>query len=239
MRSSFKDTLQESRPRRSIRSYIIREGRLTTGQQQALDRLLPEFGLSVGHFPDKSFQPAAIFGRELPITMEIGFGDGEALLEMAKNNPDHGFIGLEVHRPGVGHLLLEAEKRSLTNIRVFNDDAVDVLNSAIGDQIIDKVCLFFPDPWPKKKHNKRRILQSDFLDQVVRVLKIGGEFHFASDWQPYAEEALEKLNSTLGLKNRAADGLYSERPTDRPKTKFEKRGLKLGHGVWDIRMIKL
>jgi tRNA (guanine-N7-)-methyltransferase len=158
---------------------------------------------------------------------------------VAKKNPDNGFIGVEVHRPGVGHLLLEAEKRTLANVRVFNDDAVDVLSSAIGDQTIDKICLFFPDPWPKKKHNKRRILQSDFLDQVIRVLKVGGEFHFASDWQPYAEEALQKLNSISRLQNLAEDSLYSERPSDRPMTKFERRGLKLGHGVWDIRMIKL
>jgi tRNA (guanine-N7-)-methyltransferase len=239
MTSTTKDTLQESRPHRSVRSFIIREGRLTRGQQQALDRLLPEFGLSVDQFPDQSFQPAAIFGQEMKITMEIGFGDGEALLEVAKNNPENGFIGVEVHRPGVGHLLLEAEKRALTNIRVFNDDAVEVLNSAIGDQTIDKLCLYFPDPWPKKKHNKRRILQADFVEQVIRVLKLGGEFHFASDWQPYAVEALEKLNSTAGLKNLTKDNLYSERPSDRPMTKFEKRGLKLGHGVWDIRMIKL
>jgi len=239
MTSIFKDTLPESRPHRSIRSFIIREGRLTRGQQQALDRLLPEFGLSVDQFPDNSFRPAEIFGRKIAITMEIGFGDGEALLDVAKKNPDNGFIGVEVHRPGVGHLLLEAEKRTLANVRVFNDDAVDVLSSAIGDQTIDKICLFFPDPWPKKKHNKRRILQSDFLDQVIRVLKVGGEFHFASDWQPYAEEALQKLNSISRLQNLAEDSLYSERPSDRPMTKFERRGLKLGHGVWDIRMIKL
>jgi tRNA (guanine-N7-)-methyltransferase len=239
MTSISKDTLPESRPHRSIRSFIIREGRLTRGQQQALDRLLPEFGLSVDQFPDNSFRPAEIFGRKIAITMEIGFGDGEALLDVAKKNPDNGFIGVEVHRPGVGHLLLEAEKRTLANVRVFNDDAVDVLSSAIGDQTIDKICLFFPDPWPKKKHNKRRILQSDFLDQVIRVLKVGGEFHFASDWQPYAEEALQKLNSISRLQNLAEDSLYSERPSDRPMTKFERRGLKLGHGVWDIRMIKL
>ena len=239
MTSISKDTLPESRPHRSIRSFIIREGRLTRGQQQALDRLLPEFGLSVDQFPDNSFRPAEIFGRKIAITMEIGFGDGEALLDLAKKNPDNGFIGVEVHRPGVGHLLLEAEKRTLANVRVFNDDAVDVLSSAIGDQTIDKICLFFPDPWPKKKHNKRRILQSDFLDQVIRVLKVGGEFHFASDWQPYAEQALEKLNSISRLQNLAEDSLYSERPSDRPMTKFERRGLKLGHGVWDIRMIKL
>ena len=201
--------------------------------------MLPVFGLSMDQFPDKSFQSAEVFGRELQVTMEIGFGDGEALLEVAENNADKGFIGVEVHRPGVGHLLLEAEKRQLTNIRVFNEDAVEVLNSAIGDQSIDKICLFFPDPWPKKKHNKRRILQIDFLDQVIRVLKSGGEFHFATDWQPYAEEALEKLNTTPGLENLAMDNLFSERPSDRPMTKFEKRGLKLGHGVWDIRMIKL
>jgi tRNA (guanine-N7-)-methyltransferase len=134
--------------------------------------------------------------------------------------------------------LLEADKRNLENIRVFNEDAVEVLQSSIGKNSVDKICLFFPDPWPKKKHNKRRILQSDFLVEVIRVLKPGGLFHFASDWETYAVEALDKLNETIGLTNLSATQTFSERPNERPLTKFEKRGLKLGHGVWDILMQK-
>jgi tRNA (guanine-N7-)-methyltransferase len=229
---------ESERPRRPIRSFTIREGRLTRGQQLAIDTLLPRSGLKISHFAERPLDPKVVFDRLANLTIEIGFGDGEALLEVAGKNPQNDFIGIEVHRPGVGHLLLEADKRKLENIRVFNEDAVEVLQSSIGENSVDKICLFFPDPWPKKKHNKRRILQSDFLVEVIRVLKPGGLFHFASDWEPYADEALDKLNETVGLTNLSATQSFSERPNERPLTKFEKRGLKLGHGVWDILMQK-
>lgn len=223
---------------RSVRSYIIREGRLTPGQQRAIDTLLPVWGIDKQDCKDRSFESANYFENEKNLILEIGFGNGQALLEMAENNPLSNYIGIDVHRPGVGHLLLGLEKHDLKNVRVFCDDAVEVLDRVMPDGVVDKVCLFFPDPWPKKKHHKRRILQADFTDEIVRVLKSGGLFHFASDWQEYAEQALESLSDNPALVNLAGAGQYSPRPEDRTLTKFENRGIKLGHGVWDILMQK-
>ena len=215
---------------RRIRSFVRREGRLTPGQQKALDTLWPKYGLSIEH--ELSF--AACFGRSAPVTLEIGFGNGASLAEMAANEPDSDFIGIEVHRPGVGHLLRTLEACGLGNVRVFCHDAVEILERNIPDACLHRVLLFFPDPWPKQKHRKRRIVQPAFAALVARKLKSGGHFHLATDWQPYAEHMLEVMESAQDFINCSGNGHYSDRPDYRPVTKFEKRGRKLGHAVWDL-----
>ena len=223
---------------RPIRSYVLREGRLTSGQRRALDELWPVYGIAL---PAADGEPASLrqaFGRDAPTRLEIGFGDGGALLEMAEKNPHCNFIGAEVHRPGVGRLLLQLEARQLANVRVFCDDGIRVLSGAIATHALDAVYLYFPDPWPKKKHHKRRIVQPAFIQLVSDRLATGGYFHFATDWQPCAEQALERLEQSGHFENCAGAGHFSPRPDDRPLTKFERRGQKLGHQVWDIVMRK-
>lgn len=219
---------------RKIRSFIRRQGRLTTGQQQAITDYWDTYCLA----PDKSCNFAEIFGRTAPVILEIGFGNGESLAAIAAANPQNDYIGIEVHRPGVGHLLLLLEQRGLTNVRIFCHDAVEILEHWLPDASLSGVHLFFPDPWPKKRHHKRRIVQPAFLESVTAKLIEGGYFHCATDWQNYAEHMLTVLSSAPGLCNRAADGGYSERPAYRPLTKFEQRGLRLGHGVWDLIFLK-
>jgi tRNA (guanine-N7-)-methyltransferase len=215
---------------RRIRSFVRREGRLTPGQQKALDKLWPVFGLP---FED-ALDIAGIFGRAAPVTLEIGFGNGASLAEMASKDPACDFIGIEVHRPGVGRLLMEIEERQLGNVRIYCHDAVDVLQQKIPDAALDRVLLFFPDPWPKKKHHKRRIVQPALVSLIARKLKRGGCLHMATDWQPYAEHMLEVMESSSEFQNAKGKGQYSDRPEYRPVTKFEKRGQRLGHGVWDL-----
>lgn len=229
---------QEHRQLKSIRSFIIRGGRLTRGQQIALDKNWPEFGLEIAAYQDEKLQFDKVFELLAPTILEIGFGDGEALLEVAKNNPDKNYLGIEVHRPGVGHLLMELDKQGLNNVRIFCEDAVEVISLCIEDNSLERICLFFPDPWPKKKHHKRRLIQVDFVAMVAKKLTPGGVFHFATDWQEYAEVANEKIEASGCFKNVAGAGMFSPRPDDRPLTKFEKRGQRLGHGVWDIVMEK-
>ena len=166
--------------------------------------------------------------------LEIGFGNGEALATMAGEDPATDFIGIEVHRPGVGHLLLELERRELDNVRVVCDDAVQFIGRCLPGCSLDRVLLFFPDPWPKKKHHKRRLVQPDFVALVARKLKTGGHFDMATDWQPYAEHVLRVMETSQDFINCSGDGRYSQRPDYRPVTKFEKRGRKLGHAVWDL-----
>lgn len=228
----------QSKPLRPIRSFVIREGRMTAGQKRALDELWGQYGLNVGDFEGNALDLDCVFGRPAKTFLEIGFGDGGALLEMAKANPGQNFIGVEVHRPGVGKLLLDVEREGLLNVRVFQEDGNDVLARAIKGDSLDGVNLFFPDPWHKKRHHKRRILQPGFLELVVEKLRPQGHFHFASDWEPYAQEALMLLGDTPGLANCAGQGQFCKRPTSRPLTKFERRGHRLGHGVWDIIMEK-
>ena len=215
---------------RRIRSFVRREGRLTAGQQRALETLWPKYGLSTEH----ELKPAELFGRSAPVTLEIGFGNGASLTEMAANEPDSDFIGIEVHRPGVGHLLRKLEERGLDNVRVFCHDAVEILEQNIADGCLHRVLLFFPDPWPKKKHHKRRIVQPAFVALVARKLKAGGHFHLATDWQRYAEHMLEVMEASQDFINCGEKGRYSDRPDYRPVTKFEKRGQRLGHAVWDL-----
>jgi len=215
---------------RRIRSFVRRQGRLTPGQRRALESLWSKYGLSVEH----ELKPAELFGRSAPVILEIGFGNGASLAEMAANEPGSDFIGIEVHRPGVGHLLRKLEERGLGNVRVLCHDAVEILEQKIADGCLHRVLLFFPDPWPKKKHHKRRLVQPEFVALVARKLKTGGHFHMATDWPPYAEHMLEVMESSQDFINCRGKGQYSDRPAYRPVTKFEKRGQRLGHAVWDL-----
>lgn len=217
--------------RRAIKSFVLRQGRLTEGQQRALDSLWPKYGLTLD---SGALDYSAVFGNENPVWLEIGFGMGKSLAAMAEQLPERNFIGIEVHRPGVGALLNEVANTHLTNIRIFNHDAIEVLNQCIPDHSLDGLMLFFPDPWPKKKHHKRRIVQTEFAQLVWRKLKTGGVFHMATDWQNYAEHMMEVMSAQANYKNCAGEGNYTPRPESRPMTKFEVRGERLGHGVWDL-----
>lgn len=221
---------------KAIRSYVIRGGRITEGQKKAFDKAWPSYGLSLF---DGMFKPAALFGRSAPLVLEVGFGMGDSLLAMAQAEPDKDFIGIEVHPPGVGRLINNAEKEGLTNLRVFMADAVDVFEDCIPDACVDRFQLYFPDPWHKKKHNKRRIVQSEFVQMVRRKLTLGGVCHLATDWEPYAEHMMEVMSLAEGYTNEAGEYHYSPRPDYRPLTKFEHRGQRLGHGVWDLRFKRI
>jgi tRNA (guanine-N7-)-methyltransferase len=216
---------------RKIRSFVLREGRLTKGQQNALDNHWPTFGLN---YQDASLNLIEVFGRDAPVVLEIGFGMGKSLVEMALNAPDKNFIGIEVHKPGVGACLGDAAAADLKNLRLFEHDAVEVLNDTIADNSLSTVQLFFPDPWHKKRHHKRRIVQSEFVQLLRQKLQIGGVFHMATDWQNYAEHMLDIMRCAEGFTNLSATDDYVERPEQRPLTKFEQRGQRLGHGVWDL-----
>jgi tRNA (guanine-N7-)-methyltransferase len=216
-------------PRR-IRSFVLRQGRITASQKQALENLWPRYGLD----PDAPFDPAAVFGRKAPLTLEIGFGNGESLAAMAQSLPEEDFIGAEVHPPGVGHLLIELERLGLKNVRVFRTDAVELLEKRIPEASLARILVFFPDPWHKKRHHKRRLITPEFARLASSRLAPGGVFHAATDWEDYAMQMLEVLNGCDLLVNRAPDGRFSERPPYRSLTKFENRGQRLGHGVWDL-----
>jgi tRNA (guanine-N7-)-methyltransferase len=209
---------------------VRREGRITRAQEQALERLWPRYGLEAGAPLDLD----ACFGRHAPRTLEIGFGNGASLAGMAGQEPAADFLGIEVHRPGVGHLLLAIAERELGNVRVICADAVQVLKDCLPDAALDRVLLFFPDPWPKKRHHKRRIVQPDFVELLARKLRPGGILHLATDWAHYAQHMLEVMADAASFRNRAGPGNYSPRPDYRPVTRFEQRGLRLGHGVRDL-----
>ena len=217
--------------KRSIRSFVVRGGRMTQGQRNAFERWWPEYGLSLHN---GALDSAEAFGRSAPLVLEIGFGMGDSLLAMAGAEPDKDFIGIDVHPPGAGRLVNNAGKRQLANLRCYLADANDVLEDCIADRSLARVQLYFPDPWHKKKHHKRRILQSSFAQQIRRKLALGGVFHMATDWQNYAGHMLEVMEAAEGYRNAAGAGQYSPRPEFRPITKFEKRGERLGHGVWDL-----
>jgi tRNA (guanine-N7-)-methyltransferase len=216
---------------RRIRSFVRREGRLTRGQDRALQELWPVMGVE---FRDEMLDLAKLFGREAPVVLEIGFGMGKSLVEMAAAAPETNFIGIEVHRPGVGACLTSAQEAGITNLRLFCHDAVEVLGQMIPDQSIDTLQLFFPDPWHKSRHHKRRIVQPAFVQMLRPKLKVGGVFHMATDWENYAEHMVEVMNAAEGFANTVTDGVYALRPDSRPLTKFEQRGHRLGHGVWDL-----
>lgn len=216
---------------RRIRSFVLRDGRITVAQGQALETLWPIYGLDSGQLLDAE----AAFGDQTgPLMLEIGFGNGDSLVEQAAANPDQRFIGIEVHRPGVGHCLMGIQQHGITNLRLYRADALEVLEHCIPDGTLDGVQLFFPDPWPKSRHHKRRIVNERFLALVARKLKPGGTFHAATDWEDYARHMLEALQTCPQLTNAATDGDFVDGEALRPGTKFEQRGRRLGHGVWDI-----
>ncbi len=217
---------------RTIKSFVLREGRLTAGQQRALDELMPRFGLPEGGSP---LNFTELFGNDHPVTLEIGFGNGESLAAMAEAAPELNFIGVEVHRPGVGHLLHLIEQKGLSNVRVANEDAVELLKQRIPPVSLARLLLFFADPWHKSRHHKRRIVQSDFTDLVASRLIPGGLWHLATDWENYAEHMRAVLEAHPAFENAIAPNACTpERPAWRPETKFERRGQRLGHGVWDM-----
>ncbi|NIP17361.1 MAG: tRNA (guanosine(46)-N7)-methyltransferase TrmB [Xanthomonadales bacterium] len=216
---------------RPVRSYVLRKGRLTPAQQRALEELWPEFGIKPG---DRPVESAELFGREAPLIVEIGFGNGEATWRMARNEADFDFIGIEVHEPGVGHLLQALKAQQVANVRIAKTDAVEFMHERLHDGSLSGVRIWFPDPWPKKRHHKRRIVQAEFVDLLARKMKTGAVLHLATDWQPYAEHMLEVMRATADFENLSPAGDYCERPDWRPVTKFEKRGDRLGHETRDL-----
>lgn len=216
---------------RTIRSYSLRQGRITASQRAALETLWPIYGLS----SHQTLEASAIFKRDAPIIVEIGFGNGESLVQMAAAQPAADFLGIEVHRPGVGHLLLRLKELGLSNVRIYCSDAVEILTRNVADKSLAGINLFFPDPWPKKRHHKRRLVNPEFVEIVARKLKPGGSFHAATDWREYAQQMLSILEACPELRNTAVDDVhYPLRPLHRPLTKFEARGQRLGHEVWDL-----
>jgi tRNA (guanine-N7-)-methyltransferase len=216
---------------RSIRSFVIRAGRTTEAQQRALDELWPKYGVE---FEPSPLDLDALFGRQAPRVVEIGFGNGENLAALAAAHPERDYLGIEVHRAGVGRLMLAAETAQLTNIRISCHDAVEVLERQLPPESLDEMLILFPDPWHKKRHHKRRLVQPPFIELAVSRLKSGGMLRLATDWEPYAIQMLEVLSANAMLKNEAADGGYVDKPAERITTRFEKRGQRLGHGVWDL-----
>jgi len=223
--------MSESKPLRTVRSFVRREGRLTPGQQKAIDTLWHKFAIDEG---DSLIDLNELFGRDAPKVLEIGFGNGASLAQMAAAQPEHDFIGVEVHRPGVGQLLKAIEEQGLTNLRVACTDAVVLLEKRISDNALDRLQLYFPDPWHKKRHHKRRIIQPSFVNLLAQKIKSDGHLHMATDWEHYAEQMLEDLSNSSDFINCSDDSGYIERPDYRPLTKFEQRGHRLGHGVWDL-----
>jgi tRNA (guanine-N7-)-methyltransferase len=220
---------------RTIRSFVMRAGRTTVGQQRALDTLGAQFLIP---FQSHPVQPDALFldkHKDCPLVLEIGFGMGEATAAIAATLPNTRFLACEVHPPGVGALLARIDQAGLDNLRLINHDAVQVIDQMLPDACLDGIHIFFPDPWHKKRHNKRRLIQAEFVDKLVAKLRPGGTIHAATDWQDYAVQMLQTFSSCPALRNQSlrADG-FSDKPSYRPLTKFENRGLRLGHGVWDL-----
>lgn len=221
-------------PSHRIRSYVRRQGRITQAQEWALQALWPNYGLETGYALD----PQEVFGRVAPLILEIGFGNGESLAEMAAVAPEKDFVGVEVHRPGVGHLLMALKERRLTNVRVVCADAIEYLEKRITDACLEAIHVFFPDPWHKKRHHKRRLVNAAFAALAARKLKPGGVLHCATDWEHYAFHMLNVLECCGALRNLAGSKRFSARPAYRPLTKFEVRGQRLGHGVWDLIFVR-
>jgi tRNA (guanine-N7-)-methyltransferase len=219
--------------RRKIRSFVKREGRFTQAQQRAFDMYWDTYGLE---FRDEYLDLQHLFSRTASTILEIGFGNGESLATMAKKHPDNNYIGIEVHRPGAGQLLQQLVNKSLTNVRVSTHDAVEVLKHQIPDESLQGVQIFFPDPWPKKRHHKRRIIQSEFMSLLATKLKPAGFVHLATDWEPYADHMLEVMQSHPDFHNTVDS--FIGKPETRPLTKFEQRGLKLGHQIRDLMFIR-
>ncbi|WP_456296282.1 tRNA (guanosine(46)-N7)-methyltransferase TrmB [Vibrio sp. AK197] len=224
---------QDGKLIRKVRSFVRREGRLTKGQEAAMNECWPTMGID---YQPQRLNWNEVFGNDNPVVLEIGFGMGASLVEMAKNAPEKNFIGIEVHSPGVGACLASARDAGVTNLRVMCHDAVEVFEHMIPDNSLTTLQLFFPDPWHKKRHHKRRIVQLEFAEMIRQKLIIGeGIFHMATDWENYSEHMIEVMEQAPGYQNIAQNGQFVERPDDRPLTKFEARGQRLGHGVWDIK----
>ena len=221
--------------KREIRSFVLREGRMTESQKSAIAKLWPHYGLD---FNGETLDTEATFPRQATTILEIGFGMGDSLVAIAESHPENNYIGIEVHRPGVGRLLANVHEKQLSNLKVFCHDAVEVLKQSIADESLDGVFLFFPDPWPKARHHKRRIVQPPFVELIAKKLKPGGFFHMATDWENYAEHMLEVMNASPLFENQSSTGGAVEKPGYRPLTKFEKRGQRLGHGIWDLVFIR-
>ncbi|MDR3501153.1 MAG: tRNA (guanosine(46)-N7)-methyltransferase TrmB [Legionella sp.] len=220
---------------RKIKSYVLRAGRVSNRQQQGLDLWIKDYALSMA---DSPWNLAEEFGREADTIVEIGFGMGTSLLHMAQNNPELNYIGIEVHQAGVGGLAADLHDHQVTNVRIVAHDAVEAFQTQIADNSLAGIQIFFPDPWHKKRHHKRRLIQPEFIQLLTKKIKTGGFIHCATDWQEYAEHMLEVLSAAPGLHNSQAEGGYSPKPESRPLTKFELRGERLGHGVWDLIFLK-
>ena len=227
--------MSESTLQRPIRSYVLRQGRMTEAQQRAFETLWPRFGLCL---PEGLLDPQAIFGNANPLFLEIGFGNGEALAQLATRHPETNFLGIEVHGPGVGHLLLRLAEQESDNVRILQTDAMKLLRRHLPAGCLSGLLLFFPDPWPKKRHHKRRIVRPEFIRLVHRALRPGGMLHMATDWEDYAQQMLALFSADSGFHNSAGRGNFSPRPEPRPLTKFGQRGQRLGHGVWDLIFIR-
>jgi tRNA (guanine-N7-)-methyltransferase len=223
--------LSDSDHPRAIRSFVTRSGRITSAQERALQELWPKYGVELSAAP---LDLDALFGRHARRVAEIGFGNGDNLLALAASRPEEDFLGIEVHRPGVGRLLLQLKERALGNVRVICRDAVEVLERYLGGPSFDEILILFPDPWPKKRHHKRRLIQPPFVALLAERLKGGGVLRLATDWEPYAAEMLVTLSAEPRLRNAAAAGSFMTRPTERSPTRFERRGERLGHQVWDL-----
>lgn len=221
----------QQKQHRPIRSYVLRQGRVTEAQQRAFDTLWPRYGLDLDTGP---LDLPAIFGNRNPVTLEIGFGNGKTLAQLAQQNPNQNFLGVEVHSPGVGHLMIKLAQQESSNVRILQVDAMELLRHHLPMASLARVLLYFPDPWPKKRHHKRRIVQTEFADLLYRVLVPGGILHMATDWEAYADHMLGVLSAHSGFTNQAGSGQFAPRPDSRPLTKFEQRGQRLGHGVWDL-----
>lgn len=218
-------------PLRHIRSFVRREGRITVAQQRALQTLWPRFGVT----PDSAVLDLnLIFGRRAPRILEIGFGMGDSLLGCASAHPEIDYLGIEVHTPGIGSVLRKLDELNLSNVRVINDDALEVLRRHISDASFDAIYVYFPDPWPKKRHHKRRLIQPEFMALAATKLKLGGRLHLATDWENYALSMLETVSATPQFRNISGTGQFVSSQENRPETKFERRGRALGHGVWDL-----
>ncbi|MDO5351459.1 MAG: tRNA (guanosine(46)-N7)-methyltransferase TrmB [Succinatimonas sp.] len=217
---------------RHIKSYVVRAGRITAAQTRALAELGPKYLVAVEE--GKYLNPTELFGREAPLVVEIGFGMGKSFTQMAQEDPNSNYLGIEVHPPGVGSALMLVEELGLKNVRIIQYDAFEIFKHHLREECIDILQVFFPDPWPKKRHFKRRLINDDFISMVAPSLKHGGLVRLATDWEEYAMQMLDVMTRASGFSNTASNGSFIDRPAWRPLTKFELRGERLGHGVWDL-----
>lgn len=221
---------------KQLKSFVLRQGKITIGQSRAIEELLPQYGIK---YSSELTDLNSHFGRDNPKIIEIGFGMGMATWQIAQNNPSNDYLGIEVHSPGVGSVLMQMKQNDIQNLRIIQHDAVEVLQNMINDNSISGFHIYFPDPWPKKRHHKRRIIQHEFVELLIKKLTPGGYLHLATDWQDYAIWMLDILSANKNITNCSANNTYIERPNFRPLTKFEQRGINLGHQVWDLMFKKL